>query len=71
MDQKIRRSIIAVLMHQRRKQVPGVLTVQYAAVSALVAQRIEHLTTDRFSIFAVLNCKDPDHPSTVCAKSDA
>jgi len=39
--------------------------------SALVAQRIAHVTTDRCSIHDVLNSENPDHLLTVFAESDA
>ena len=38
---------------------------------ALVAQRTEHLTTDRFSTPAVLTTEDPDDDRPVCTESDA
>jgi hypothetical protein len=44
---------------------------RYAAWSALVAQRIEHLTTDKCSIDGVLTCELSDHRFTVCAESKA
>jgi len=44
---------------------------QDSSTPALVAQRIEHLTTDRFSILAVLTCENRDRLSTVCTESDA
>jgi hypothetical protein len=40
-------------------------------VRALVAQRIEHLTTDRFSFPAVLTRENPDNGRPVCTESDA
>ena len=38
---------------------------------ALVAQRTEHLTTDRFSFPAVLTRENPDNGRPVCTESDA
>ena len=38
---------------------------------ALVAQRIEHLTTDRLALLAVLTCENPRHDRPLCSQSDA
>ena len=38
---------------------------------ALVAQRIEHLTTDRFPLTGVLTRENADRGRPVCTESDA
>jgi len=47
----------------------GECALRLVEAHALVAQRIEHLTTDRCSIYGVLTCENPPYLLTVCAES--